>query len=111
MVKPLRSLRDAVRELAGVAAHSTVRQAVHTMTRQELESQPIRLVDDAVFSSGRAVLGVLYIDPNTALWALDRDLLRDRQERTCRQCFENHALELVLSLHVHRIFVLPSLRT
>ena len=97
VVSPLRSLRDAVRELGGVAARSTVRQALHTMARQELESQDIRLVDDAVFTSGRAVLAVLYIDPRTALSALDVDLLRDRMVRTCRQGFENVALELVLT--------------
>jgi predicted Co/Zn/Cd cation transporter (cation efflux family) len=97
VVSLLRSLRDAVRELGGVAARSTVRQALHNMARQELASQDIRLVDDAVFTSGRAVLAVLYIDPNTALSALDVDLLRDRLVRTCRQRFENVALELVLT--------------
>ena len=81
-----------VRELGGVAARSTVRQALHTMARQELESQDIRLVDDAVFTSGRAVLAVLYIDPSTALSALDGDLLRDRLVRTSRQGYENAAL-------------------
>ena len=97
VVSPLRSLRNAVRELGGVAARSTVRQALHAMARQELEAQDIRLVDDAVFTSGRAILAVLYIDPSTALSALDVDLLRDRVVRTCRQRFENVALELVLT--------------
>ncbi|QPN59908.1 cation transporter [Synechococcus sp. CBW1002] len=97
VVAPLRSLRDAVSELGGVAARSTVRQAVLNIVRQELNAQGIRLVDDAVFTLGRAVQGLLYIDPGMALSALDVDLLRDQLERTCRQRFENLALELVLT--------------
>lgn len=97
VVGPLRSLTEAVRELGGGAASSRVRQALHAMAQRELESQGIRLVDEALFSSGRAVQGVLYIDPDRSVSAPEVDQWRTSLEGHCRSRFPNVTLELVLS--------------
>ena len=97
VVGPLQKLRQALRELGGRAAHSRIRQTLHALASQELEAQGIRLVDDAVFSSGRAVQALLYVCPQGSVSALDVDLLRASLERKCRERFPNLGLELVLT--------------
>lgn len=97
VVAPLRTLFESVRELGGGAASSRVREVVRSMAQQQLESRGIRLVDDALFHSGRAIQGVLYVDPGRAVSADEMDGWRHALERRCRGRFSNVTLELVLT--------------
>ena len=97
VVAPLRTLLESVRELGGGAASSGVREAVRSLAQRQLESWGIRLVDDALFHSGRAVQGVLYVAPGGSVSADEVDGWRHSLERHCRGRFHNVTLELVLT--------------
>lgn len=94
---PLKILLTAARELVGEAAHPRIRGRVQALLRPELEALDIRLVDLAIFPAGRAIQGILYLQPPMAMHAEDVDQLRRIAERSCLCDFSVVTLEIVLT--------------
>ncbi len=94
---PLRTLRDALRELSGATATASVRMQLIASLAEELREHEMTLVDTALFSSGRNLLGLLYVDTDQPLSPLQVDRLRTRLEGACRRLFADVRLELVLT--------------
>lgn len=94
---PLRSLMASVAELGGESAHPSIQRQVINLVSPELTALDITLVDLAVFPSGRALQGILYLDPHRAIVSSEVDQLRDSLERLCRCRFPIVTLEVVLS--------------
>ena len=94
---PLSMLLTAARELVGEAAHPRIRGRVQALLRPDLDALNIKLVDLAIFPSGRAIQGILYLQPAMAIHAEEVDQLRLMAERSCRREFSVVTLEIVLT--------------
>lgn len=94
---PLRSLMASVAELGGESAHPSIQRQVINHVSPELTALDITLVDLALFPSGRALQGILYLDPHRAMVSSEVDQLRDSLERLCRSRFPIVTLEVALS--------------
>jgi predicted Co/Zn/Cd cation transporter (cation efflux family) len=94
---PLRTLRNALRELSGATATAPVRRRLTETIAQELSKLGLTLVDAALFSSGRTLLGLLCIDSERPLRAAQVDHLRECLEGVCRARLSDVTLELLLT--------------
>jgi divalent metal cation (Fe/Co/Zn/Cd) transporter len=94
---PLRTFRNALRELSGATATAPLRRRLTETFAEELRSHGLTLVDAALFTSGRTLLGLVYVDSEAPLRAAQVDHLRESLETACRFRFPDVTLELVLT--------------